>query len=408
MTARRVPSSATKILTTAAVVAVTATGLVSASASGSAAMPVRSVSASAAAVVTLAGTTLAVTGTDVARTTNSLVVYTPARGARTGTNVYGTEIAVVGGKITKIESRLGNMVIPSGGYVLSGHGTASTWLAAHAKVGATVSRTGTSSTTPTPTTPVPTTPVPTTPVPTTPVPTTPVPPTGDAYLKALSSVSGLTHYYPLDAASGARDLVGGVNGTVRGTGVTFSDKGATFTGKGYVELPDNDDFSVATKGGLTVLVDLTVDDWHGAGASEYVHWMGKGTAGAHEWTFRHYVQGGTGEASSRQGRVSFYHFNPAGGLGAGSYVQDPMSTTEHVIEATSDMKQIQLLKDGVLRDTDQLSGYSIVPRNTTTPVRIGSRGDNTGFLVGKIRRVAFFNRVLTPSETSRLTTAARQ
>jgi hypothetical protein len=85
-----------------------------------------------------------------------------------------------------------------------------------------------------------------------------------------------------------------------------------------------------------------------------------------------------------------------------------MDTSEHVVEATGDMKQVQMIKDGVLRDTDALSGYSVVPKNTTTPVRIGSRGDNTGFLVGKIRRVAFFNRVLTPAETSRLAAAARQ
>ncbi len=146
--------------------------------------------------------------------------------------------------------------------------------------------------------------------------------------------------------------------------MTFSSTGANFTGSGYIELPDNDDFSVATKGGLTVLVDLTISDWHGKGASEYVHWMGKGTSGAHEWTFRHYVQGGHGEASSRQGRVSFYHFNPAGGLGAGSYFQDSMDNSEHVIEATGDMKQVQMNKDGVLRDTDALSGYSVVPKNT--------------------------------------------
>ena len=141
---------------------------------------------------------------------------------------------------------------------------------------------------------------------------------------------------------------------------------------------------MATKGGLTVLVDLTISDWHGKGASEYIHWMGKGVSGAHEWTFRHYVQGGSGEASSRQGRVSFYHFNPAGGLGAGSYFQDAMNGSERVIEATADMKQVQMIKDGTLRDTDRLSGYNITPKNTTTPVRIGSRGDSTGFLVGKI------------------------
>jgi hypothetical protein len=190
--------------------------------------------------------------------------------------------------------------------------------------------------------------------------------------------------------------------------VTFLTEGAKFTGSGYIELPDHNDFSVATKGGFTVFVDLKVNDWRGAGASEYVHWMGKGVPGAHEWSFRHYVLNGTGEAPSRQGRTSFYHFNPAGGLGAGSYYQDPMDNVAHTVAATADMRQVQMFKDGRLRDADALSGYNITPRNTSTPVRIGTRGDNTGYLVGQVRRVAFFDRVLTPTEVQRLATAARQ
>ena len=377
------------LLAALAVTAVTATGLSIAPGANEAA---HAAEASAAVTVKVGTETRATTGTNIPRGTDNLVLYTG--GARTGTNEWGTELAVVDGKITKIETSVGNMAIPSGGYVLSGHGTSSSWLKTNAKVGGTVTRSdaAVSTTTPTPTTPTP----------------TPAPTTDDPYLKQLQTVPGLTHYYPLNAANGAKDLVGGVNGTVKGSGVTFGSAGANFTGSGYVELPDNDDFSVATKGGLTVLVDLTISDWHGKGASEYIHWMGKGVSGAHEWTFRHYVQGGSGEASSRQGRVSFYHFNPAGGLGAGSYFQDAMNGSEHVIEATADMKQVQMIKDGTLRDTDQLSGYNITPKNTTTPVRIGSRGDSTGFLVGKIRRVAFFNRVLTPAETAKLTTAAKQ
>ncbi|WP_148613292.1 hypothetical protein [Nocardioides rubriscoriae] len=88
------------------------------------------------ASVTVAGQTLALTGTDVPRTTNALVLY--RTGATTGTNSYGYEAAVVGGLVTRVENGVGNMAIPSGGFVLSGHGTARTWLVAYAKVGATV------------------------------------------------------------------------------------------------------------------------------------------------------------------------------------------------------------------------------------------------------------------------------
>lgn len=88
--------------------------------------------------VTIGSNTLAVTGTDVYRAANTLVMYTPAKGATTGTNAYGYEAAVVDGKVTKVENGIGNMAIPANGYVLSGHGTARTWLAANAKVGVTV------------------------------------------------------------------------------------------------------------------------------------------------------------------------------------------------------------------------------------------------------------------------------
>ncbi|RYY45867.1 MAG: hypothetical protein EON53_09920, partial [Actinomycetales bacterium] len=88
--------------------------------------------------VTVAGQSHVVNGVDVRRTTGFLVRYTPAHGARTGTNVYGFEAAVVNGKVTTVADGVGNMVIPSNGYVLSGHGEARTWLRSRATVGANV------------------------------------------------------------------------------------------------------------------------------------------------------------------------------------------------------------------------------------------------------------------------------
>ena len=72
------------------------------------------------------------------RAANLLILYTPARGARTGTNQYGTEVAVVKGVVTQVQTSVGNMAIPSNGYVLSGHGTSNTWLRANATVGSVV------------------------------------------------------------------------------------------------------------------------------------------------------------------------------------------------------------------------------------------------------------------------------
>jgi hypothetical protein len=214
----------------------------------------------------------------------------------------------------------------------------------------------------------------------------------------ITKIPGLKHYYPL--STDAKDVVGTAHGVNHGA--TFGKDGATFDGKSYIELPDNDDFSAATTGELTILVFATITNWKGAGASEYIHWMGKGVAGAHEYTFRHYVLNGTGEASSRQGRVSFYHFNPAGGLGAGSYVQDPMGSDERMVTGEVDKSNIYMFKNAVLKDTDALSGYSIKPVNTKTPVRLGTRDMSTGYLIGKLRRVAFFNRKLTAAELKTL------
>jgi len=217
----------------------------------------------------------------------------------------------------------------------------------------------------------------------------------------IRSIPGLKHYYPLDAANQARDVVSGMHGINHGA--TFGSKGATFNGRSYIELPDHNDFSAATTGGLTVVVFNTVTDWRGAKASEYVHWMGKGVSGAHEWTFRHYIDGGTGDAPTRPRRTSFYHFNPAGGLGAGSYFQDPDAAgVERVVAGAVDRTNTYMYKNGVRRDVDPLSAYNVRPANTSSPVRLGTRDMQTGFLVGNLRRVAFFNRKLADADLQRI------
>ncbi len=94
--------------------------------------------ASAADSVTVGGQSRALDGTNVARATNYLVKYTPAYGASTRTNQYGFEAEVRGGVVTKIADGVGNMAIPSDGFVLSGHGTSRTWLKTYAKVGVAV------------------------------------------------------------------------------------------------------------------------------------------------------------------------------------------------------------------------------------------------------------------------------
>src|SRR4051812_7884135 len=67
----------------------------------------------AADTVTVAGQNHTVNGTNIYRSTDYLVRYTPAKGATTGTNAYGYEAAVVGGKVTTVQNGVGNMAIPS-------------------------------------------------------------------------------------------------------------------------------------------------------------------------------------------------------------------------------------------------------------------------------------------------------
>jgi uncharacterized lipoprotein YddW (UPF0748 family) len=75
------------------------------------------------------------------RGANQFIMYTPAFGERTGTNDFGYEVTVVGGRVV---ARGGNnSLIPDNGFVLSGHGSAGSWLAANTILGAAVTVNGT-------------------------------------------------------------------------------------------------------------------------------------------------------------------------------------------------------------------------------------------------------------------------
>jgi hypothetical protein len=137
--------------------------------------------------------------------------------------------------------------------------------------------------------------------------------------------------------------------------------------------------------------------------SGYVHWMGKGVKNQHEWTFRMYSSNNT---EGRDNRTSFYLFNLMGGLGAGSYVQEPVipGTWYHyvaMVDISTD--KIKLYKNGVLRDEDAFikSKYHINPRNGTAPLRIGTR-DFASYFKGAIDNINIYNRILSDSEILQL------
>ena len=60
------------------------------------------------------------------RGANMLVIYTPVYGIKTGTNEFGAEAVVVNDMVTKFSGA--DSLIPSNGYVISGHGTAKKWI----------------------------------------------------------------------------------------------------------------------------------------------------------------------------------------------------------------------------------------------------------------------------------------
>lgn len=219
----------------------------------------------------------------------------------------------------------------------------------------------------------------------------------------------LKRFHPMDLQSGVDDLLGGPDALLGGSGATFSKAGATVDGKGYLEFPDHPDWSVATTGAITIAFRLAILDWTGGSPTQgYVHLAGKGDPDDHEYTFRHYSSAKpyVGEAATRQGRLSVYEFNPTGGLGAGSYWEDPtLPTRERLVVAVLDKVHTTLYVDANKPDQDALADYKVVPQDKRAPFRFGTRDMVTGFLKGRGADLALFNVGLTASQVATLRTA---
>ena len=183
----------------------------------------------------------------------------------------------------------------------------------------------------------------------------------------------------------------------------------------YLEVPDSPDFSVATTGALTISAwlrpdALTMASTEGSG---YVYWLGKGTRGQYEWALRMYSQDNT-ENPNRANRISFYVFNPRGGLGIGSYFQDPITPGEwiHVV-AIADNGKTSIYKNGVFRRCDWYTAPAdnscqhyaqdlwITPQPGPQPVRMGTRDFNSYFQ-GGLAEVRIWNRPLGADEVTQL------
>jgi len=219
--------------------------------------------------------------------------------------------------------------------------------------------------------------------------------------------NALTAYYPFNGNAND-ESVNNNDGTVTGALLTadrFGNSNSAYVLNGtnqYIEIPDANNFSISSTSKLSISVWMRPDvlnfpSYEGDG---YVHWMGKGVSGQHEWVLRMYNE----NHSTRSNRTSCYAFNLTGGLGAGSYVQETVSVGEwihYVVVYDFTQDTIQWYKNGQLEDTDTFSGYSIISGNGTAPVRIGTRDFNSYFK-GGIDDIRFYSVALTSDEVSNL------
>jgi len=228
--------------------------------------------------------------------------------------------------------------------------------------------------------------------------------------------NGLVARY--DFSGSARDLSGqGHHGTVHHARQTRDRFGRPrqayfFNGSGaYVEVPDHDVFSLTTTGQLSISVWMRPDtlEFISKEGTGYVHWLGKGEAGQHEWVFRMYSRNNT---ERRGNRTSFYLFNLTGGEGAGSYVQEQVISGRwyhYVGVANRNNDTITWYKNGKQQDQDPFmnSQYHIDPKNGAAPVRIGTR-DFKSYFRGAIDDIRIYDRSLSSVEVMQLYHEARR
>jgi hypothetical protein len=196
------------------------------------------------------------------------------------------------------------------------------------------------------------------------------------------------------------NLNGAFNNSPSATIMPNSDKVSVFNGVNqYFTIDDNDYLEIVRTGILTIEAWLRPDtlQFEYEEGTGYVWWMGKGDTKKQSWGARMYSYNNT---EGRLNRISGYAFNLAGGLGAGSYFQDTVTVGEWIyytltintvnVSSTYPTGYTKIFKNAIQRDQDSLIGYSIIPKNSTAPMRIGTR-QLESFFKGAIGKVAVFD-----------------
>ncbi len=213
-------------------------------------------------------------------------------------------------------------------------------------------------------------------------------------------IPDLVAHYPLDGNGNDYSGNGNHASTVSASAATdrFNRPNSCYVFNGtsqYIEIPDNNLISIPTTGQLTISVWMRPDVLDFSTGGDYIHWMGKGVSGQHEYVLRMYNKN-----SIRPNRTSCYSYNLSGGLGAGSYVQEVVTPGQwiHIVALYNfPTNTIQLYKNGVLKDTDTFTSYSISPGNGTAPLRLGTR-DFINYFEGAIDDLKIFDRALNQTE----------
>lgn len=164
-------------------------------------------------------------------------------------------------------------------------------------------------------------------------------------------------------------------------------------------MRDDDSLSIPTTGVLTLETWMRPDvyDFPNTDKDSYIHWAGKGDWHDHEYVFRMYSLHNNVD---RPQRISCYVYNLEGGLGAGAAFQEPEPVGEwiHIVAvynirvhtALYPTGYTKLYKNGVLRQTNNIIDFNIVPGNGDAPLRLGTR-DKGSFLPGAIGKFAVYD-----------------
>jgi hypothetical protein len=188
-----------------------------------------------------------------------------------------------------------------------------------------------------------------------------------------------------------------------------------FSGDGqYVEIPSAPDISFGREG-LTISAWLRPErlEFSKTEGSGYVYWMGKGERNQQEWALRMYSYTNR-EKPPRPNRISFYLFNLDGGLGEGSYFQEPVRSGEWIhVMAVAGEGNTSIYKNGAYMRCDEYNGRTgrgcqphgerILPGHGNAPLRLGTR-DLKSFFQGELSQVRIWKRALRSEEVRQLYT----